>query len=441
MVRIFRSTKLKNKTVLEKTAQFAVVEPNSSSECSSADFKTETAQCSGKSIKKTSNDQTSPVTPEKAQSRVFGIALMSVKKNDGKQQEEVATDSVVQAAESSSSITEKAKIEKSQSPEQQNGTAKMKEAVDGGGQPTPVKTKRNKITWNPTEVAVKRRSSTRKAETKDLRDNDKAMADDKEAVDGVGQPTPVKTKRNKILWNPTEVTVTRRSSTQKPETQKASMLASISFSSFGMSHEVPRRTPLILTALDGCTQIAPFFTNAFGFSNHFACRFTVDGLEFCCTEQFYMYYKARIFGDEGSAVAILRSRDPKAIKQFGAQIRLFDTALWRKVSILVMLIANWKKFEQNPMLRQQLFETGDALLVEASPSDIYWGIGIHVDNTDRVRNIKSWQTKSKNVMGRLLTRIRDTFKEREQYQQEWEEVRARLPELHKNAGAVSRRTI
>uniref|UniRef100_A0A183BX07 DUF1768 domain-containing protein n=1 Tax=Globodera pallida TaxID=36090 RepID=A0A183BX07_GLOPA len=136
---------------------------------------------------------------------------------------------------------------------------------------------------------------------------------------------------------------------------------------WGVACGVPRRAPLILTALNGFTQIAPFFTNAFGFSNHFACRFTVDGLEFCCTEQFYMYYKATIFGDEGSAVAILRSRDPKAIKQFGAQIQLFDTALWRKV----MLIANWKKFEQNPMLCQQLlFETGDALLVEASPSDI-----------------------------------------------------------------------
>uniref|UniRef100_A0A914HZS6 NADAR domain-containing protein n=1 Tax=Globodera rostochiensis TaxID=31243 RepID=A0A914HZS6_GLORO len=187
------------------------------------------------------------------------------------------------------------------------------------------------------------------------------------------------TKRNKITWNPTEVAVTRRSSTQKPETQKALMVASISFSSFGMSHEVPRRTPLILTELDGCTQIAPFFTNAFGFSNHFACRFTVDGLEFCCTEQFYMYYKARIFGDEGSAVAILRSRDPKAIKQFGAQIRLFDTALWRKVSIL---------------------------------------------------------TKSKNVMGRLLTRIRDTFKEREQYQQEWEEVVRGCPNYTKTPERV-----
>ncbi|KAL3106671.1 hypothetical protein niasHT_015979 [Heterodera trifolii] len=214
----------------------------------------------------------------------------------------------------------------------------------------------------------------------------------------------------------------------------------------GLPHAMPRRRPRILTTLDGSRTLAPFFTNAFAFSNHFKCQFTVDGLEFCCTEQFYMYYKARVFGDEASAVAILRSQDPKAIKRFGAQIRLFDTAKWRKVSILVMVIGNWKKYEQNPMLRQFLFETGDALLVEASPDDIYWGCGVHVDNTDLVRDMNKWRGRgAKNVLGRLLTRIRDTFKEREQFKDEWAEVQSKLPELYGmssgGGGGMPRRTI
>ncbi|KAL3067829.1 hypothetical protein niasHS_016795 [Heterodera schachtii] len=215
----------------------------------------------------------------------------------------------------------------------------------------------------------------------------------------------------------------------------------------GLPHAMPRRRPRILTTLDGTRTLAPFFTNAFAFSNHFKCQFTVDGLEFCCTEQFYMYYKARVFGDEASAVAILRSQDAKAIKRFGAQIRLFDTAKWRKVSILVMLIGNWKKYEQNPMLRQFLFETGDALLVEASPDDIYWGCGVHVDNTDLVRDMNKWRgLGAKNVLGRLLTRIRDTFKERDQFKDEWAEVQSKLPELYGissggGGGGMPRRTI
>ena len=41
-----------------------------------------------------------------------------------------------------------------------------------------------------------------------------------------------------------------------------------------------------------------------------------------------------------------------------------------------MLIANYAKYSQNPELRRYLFDTGNSTLVEASPDDTYWGIGI-----------------------------------------------------------------
>jgi predicted NAD-dependent protein-ADP-ribosyltransferase YbiA (DUF1768 family) len=41
-----------------------------------------------------------------------------------------------------------------------------------------------------------------------------------------------------------------------------------------------------------------------------------------------------------------------------------------------MTIGNFAKYSQNPKLRKWLFETGDSILVEASPDDIYWGVGV-----------------------------------------------------------------
>uniref|UniRef100_A0A183BN76 DUF1768 domain-containing protein n=1 Tax=Globodera pallida TaxID=36090 RepID=A0A183BN76_GLOPA len=165
-----------------------------------------------------------------------------------------------------------------------------------------------------------------------------------------------------------------------------------------------RRTPNIVTSRDGSMKLAPFFTDAFVFSNHFVCRFVVEGLEFCCTEQFYMYFKAQMFGDEESASAIIRSTNPKEIKRMGAQIRLFDTEKWRQVSILVMTVANWMKYQQNAELRIQLLSTAGSLLVEAAPNDNYWGIGNNIANA---QDVQKWN--GKNVMGRILTKIRDNF--------------------------------
>lgn len=77
-----------------------------------------------------------------------------------------------------------------------------------------------------------------------------------------------------------------------------------------------------------------------------------------------------------------------------------------------MVIACLRKFQQNPDLRKQLFDTQDALLVETSPFDNYWGVGITLDDP-LIQNPKRW--RGKNVLGRLLTKLREILKNDSKY--------------------------
>nr|CAD2149170.1 unnamed protein product [Meloidogyne enterolobii] len=187
-------------------------------------------------------------------------------------------------------------------------------------------------------------------------------------------------------------------------------------------HSIPTKTPRIQRVLNSSEFISPFFTKAYAFSNHFKCYFYVDDLRFCCTEQFYMYYKAVVFGDTESANQIMEMTEARDMKRVGSYIRLFNTEKWRNISILVMTICNMEKYKQNVDLRRLLFETGDTLLVEATSQDLYWGAGVDVDSAS-IRDKTHWP--GKNVLGRILTRIRDVLKSKKEYLHEWEEVNRR----------------
>jgi hypothetical protein len=148
----------------------------------------------------------------------------------------------------------------------------------------------------------------------------------------------------------------------------------------------------------------PFYTNYLGqWGNHpMKCIFT--GIEFNCAEQYMMYCKAELFGDEITKKAILETNSPARQKILGRQVKNFDRFTWDKVARDIVYDGNFLKFSQNDLLQKKLFSTAGFTLVEASPTDLIWGAGI-AENDPRIHDRASW--RGKNWLGQVLTRLRD----------------------------------
>lgn len=142
-------------------------------------------------------------------------------------------------------------------------------------------------------------------------------------------------------------------------------------------------------------------------SNWFPSYFVLDGRVFTSTEQYLMYYKAKIFGDEEAKQAILDTDDQGTIKQLGKQVRYFRNGIWDACRDLVMEEGLRAKFGQNKELKQRLLETGDAILAECAPKDLIWGIGLSGDDERRFDR-SAW--RGENRLGEALMKIRVEMK-------------------------------
>ncbi|WP_438432722.1 NADAR family protein [Gorillibacterium sp. sgz500922] len=140
------------------------------------------------------------------------------------------------------------------------------------------------------------------------------------------------------------------------------------------------------------------------FSQWWMCRFTVEGTEYSCAEQFMMAEKARLFGDDEMLESILQAKHPKEMKAYGRAVRHFDKAIWEKECYGIVKRASLAKFSQNPNLGEYLKSTKKRILVEASPRDRIWGIGMGKSNPDAENPLK-W--RGRNLLGFALTEARD----------------------------------
>lgn len=140
-------------------------------------------------------------------------------------------------------------------------------------------------------------------------------------------------------------------------------------------------------------------------------RFVIEGMEYNCAEQFMMAEKARLFGDEHARGNILRAKHPKQMKAFGREVRNFDDGVWKKEAYGIVKRASEEKFRQNEELRNFLSNTKNRILVEASPVDRIWGIGL--DKRDpNIENPFKW--RGTNLLGFALSEARDLLQKEEE---------------------------
>ena len=147
-----------------------------------------------------------------------------------------------------------------------------------------------------------------------------------------------------------------------------------------------------------------FFTEASPFSQWYRCSFTAGGHTFNCAEQYMMHGKAMLFDDAEVAAEILAADHPRKHKALGRKVRRFDDAVWKREREQIVLAGNRAKFTQDPALREQLLATRGTTLVEASPYDRIWGIGLSATDP-RAQDPAKW--RGQNLLGQILTSLRD----------------------------------
>lgn len=132
--------------------------------------------------------------------------------------------------------------------------------------------------------------------------------------------------------------------------------------------------------------------------------FTVDGVEYATAEHYMMAEKARLFGDQEIAARVVAAPHPKAAKDLGRQVAGFDENTWTAHRYGIVVRGSAAKFGGHADLREYLLGTRNRVLVEASPLDRVWGIGLAADDP-RAQRPSEW--KGLNLLGFALMEARD----------------------------------
>jgi hypothetical protein len=116
-----------------------------------------------------------------------------------------------------------------------------------------------------------------------------------------------------------------------------------------------------------------------------------------------MYYKAVMFGDQEAAARVLQAETPWEAKSVGREVRGFDEGEWAAVRRAVVVRGNVAKFMDNEAAREYLLLTAGKVLVEASPTDVVWGVGL-TELDPRVAEPAQW--RGENLLGFSLMEVR-----------------------------------
>jgi ribA/ribD-fused uncharacterized protein len=140
------------------------------------------------------------------------------------------------------------------------------------------------------------------------------------------------------------------------------------------------------------------------FSQWWVAPFEIEGQRYASAEHWMMAEKARLFGDEVARIKILAASSPGQAKSFGRTVNGFDEQVWQAHRFGIVVAGNLAKFSQHEALKTFLLTTGNKVLVEASPVDRIWGIGMSVDDP-QVENPEEW--RGMNLLGFALMVVRE----------------------------------
>lgn len=144
------------------------------------------------------------------------------------------------------------------------------------------------------------------------------------------------------------------------------------------------------------------------FSQWFQAPFTVNDVLYRTAEHYMMAEKARLFGDGQALTKILASISAREVKEFGRQIKNFEQPVWEEHRFNIVVAGNAAKFSQHQQLKAILLSTGCKIIVEASPLDPVWGIGLAADDP-AARDPRQW--RGLNLLGFALMQARKSLQE------------------------------
>ncbi len=138
-------------------------------------------------------------------------------------------------------------------------------------------------------------------------------------------------------------------------------------------------------------------------SQWYPSAFVHEGVEYKTAEHWMMHRKALLFGDHDMAGRILGESRPSRVQQLGRRISGFQLEGWVAARFDIVVQGNLFKFEQSPRLLDFLLSTHPAILVEASPQDRLWGIGLRSDDPEAL-DPRTWP--GDNLLGFALMKVR-----------------------------------
>jgi len=179
-----------------------------------------------------------------------------------------------------------------------------------------------------------------------------------------------------------------------------------------------------------------FWKSTSTFSQWHPSKFVYKDITFSSAEQFMMYSKAKMFGAEDVAQKImdynetplikkflngelsdtdicndkgmLREWDAyqKAIKDHGREVKNYVDAVWIEKRVPIVSVASREKYDQNPEYKKELMQYAGTKMVEASPYDKIWGIGLDQYKAAKIPEDK-WP--GLNLLGNVLTKLCENY--------------------------------